>query len=137
MKVNIKTLGWLLCCHLLFICQTAFCEVRLPALISDSMVLQRDSNVKIWGWADEGEKVKIDFKGKTYKARAGADGKWEVTISRLKAGGPYGMDIEAGNHITLKDIMMGDVWICSGDRKSTRLNSSHGYISYAVFCLKK
>ncbi len=114
MKVKIKTLGWLLCCHLLFICQTAFCEVRLPALISDGMVLQRDSNVKIWGWADEGEKVKISFNGKTYDAITAADGKWDVTLSRLNAGGPYSMDIEADNHIILKDIMIGDVWVCSG-----------------------
>src|SRR4030042_705609 len=114
MKVNIKTLGWLLCCHLLFICQTAFCEVRLPALISDGMVLQRDSNVKIWGWADKGEKVKIDFNGKTYNTSAGADGKWEMLLSQLKAGGPYSMNIEADNHIILKDIMVGDVWVFSG-----------------------
>ena len=114
MKVNIKTLGWLLCCYLLFICQTAFCQVRLPALISDGMVLQRDSIVKIWGWADKGEKVKIDFNGKTYNTSAGADGKWEMLLSQLKAGGPYSMNIEADNHIILKDIMVGDVWVCSG-----------------------
>jgi sialate O-acetylesterase len=114
MKVNIKTLGWLLCCHLLLICQTAFCQVRLPALISDGMVLQRDTDAKIWGWAGEGEDVKIDFIGKTYNARAGADGRWEVVLSQLKAGGPYNMNIEADNHITVKDIMIGDVWVCSG-----------------------
>jgi len=113
-KVNIKTFGWLLCCHLLLVCQTAFCQVRLPALISDGMVIQRDTSVKIWGWAGEGEKVKIDFNGKTYNASAGTDGKWDVMISQSKAGGPYSMDIEADNHITLKNIMIGDVWVCSG-----------------------
>jgi sialate O-acetylesterase len=96
------------------VCQTAFCQVRLPALLSDGMVLQRDTNAKIWGWADEGENVKIIFNGKTYSTRADADGKWEVVLSQLKAGGPYSMNIEADNHITLKDIMIGDVWACSG-----------------------
>jgi sialate O-acetylesterase len=112
--MNIRTLGWLLCCHLLLFCQTAFCQVSLPALISDGMVLQRDSNVKIWGWAGQGEKVKIDFNGKTYSAKAGTHGKWDVVLFQSKAGGPYSMDIEADNHITLKDIMIGDVWVCSG-----------------------
>src|SRR4030042_515721 len=114
MKINNKTFCWVLFCYLLFICQTAFCQVRLPALISDGMVLQRDTIVKIWGWADKGEKVKIDFNGKTYNTSAGADGKWEVLLSQLKAGGPYSMNIEADNHIILKDIMVGDVWVCSG-----------------------
>ena len=127
MKVNIKTLGSLLCCHLLLICQTAFCQVRLPALISDGMVLQRDTNAKIWGWAGEGEKVKINFNGKTYNTIAGADGKWEVILSQLKAGGPYSMNIEANNHITLKDIMIGDVWVCSG-QSNMELTDGQGKI---------
>ena len=53
------------------------------------MVLQRDADVKIWGWADKGEKVTINFNGKTYNTAAGTDGKWAVMISELKAGGPY------------------------------------------------
>jgi sialate O-acetylesterase len=114
MKVNIKTISWLICCYLLLLCQTALCQVRLPALISDGMVLQRDASVKIWGCADEGEKVKIKFIGKTYNTRANADGKWDVLLSELKAGGPYSMNIDGVNHITLKNIMVGDVWVCSG-----------------------
>jgi len=114
MKLNVKTLGPALCCYVLLICQTAFCNVRLPRLVSDGMVLQRDATVKIWGWADEGEKVTINFKGKTYTTAAGTDGKWMVTLSPLKAGGPYNMEIKATNLITLKSILIGDVWICSG-----------------------
>jgi len=114
MKVNKITLGWLLCCYLFLLSQAAIGQVRLPALINDGMVLQRDASVKIWGWADKGEQVKIIFNSKTYNTKAGIDGKWEVVLSRLKAGGPYSMNIEADNHITLKDIMIGDVWVCSG-----------------------
>lgn len=114
MKLNVKTLGLTLCCYVLLICQTALCNVRLPRLVSDGMVLQRDAAVKIWGWADKGENVTINFNGKTYTAATGTDGKWRVTLSPLKAGGPYDMEIKAANTITLKNILIGDVWLCSG-----------------------
>src|SRR3954464_15005227 len=105
-------------------------EVRLPRLIRDSMVLQRDAKVKIWGWASNGEKIAIRFAGKKYKTTAGADGKWLVTLSPMKAGGPYTMDIDAGNHISLKDILIGDVWICSGQSNMVHQMKLHN-IRYA------
>jgi sialate O-acetylesterase len=114
MKMNMKRLGWLFSCYLLLLSQTGLCDVRLPALISDGMVLQREARIKIWGWADEGEKVRIDFNGKIYTTSTGPSGKWVVVLSELKAGGPFSMSIKADNHITLKDIMIGDVWVCSG-----------------------
>jgi sialate O-acetylesterase len=114
MKLNVKILFSALCCYVLIISQAAFCQVRLPLLISDGMVLQRDADVKIWGWASAGEKVTINFNDKTYNAVAGTDGKWAVSLYALKAGGPYNMEINAANHITLKNILIGDVWICSG-----------------------
>jgi sialate O-acetylesterase len=114
MKLNIRVLGSVLCCYVLLFCQAAFCSVRLPKLASDGMVLQRDSAVKIWGWADKDEKVTINFNGKTYTAAAGADGKWTATLSPSKAGGPCDMEIKAANNITLKNILIGDVWVCSG-----------------------
>jgi sialate O-acetylesterase len=114
MKTNIRTLVLTLCFYVLFIFQTALCDVRLPRLISDGLVLQRDAKVKIWGWADAGEKVTISFNGKTYSATAGTDGKWMVSLSPLKAGGPYTMEIIGSNRITLKNILIGDVWVCSG-----------------------
>lgn len=114
MEWSMKISRLLLCFYLLLFSQTAFCQVRLPLLVSDGMVLQRDANVKVWGWAAEGEKVTIDFNGKTYHATAGTDGKWAVVLSESKAGGPYHMDIKASNHITLKNILIGDVWVCSG-----------------------
>ena len=113
MKLNLRTFSSAVC-FLLIISQTAFCQVRLPVLVSDGMVLQRDANVKVWGWAEAGEKIAINFYGKTYTAVAGADGEWEAILSELKAGGPYSMNINANNHIILKDIMIGDVWVCSG-----------------------
>ncbi len=114
MKINIRILVSTLCLYLLFISQPAFCNVKLPLLISDGMVLQRDAEVKIWGWADAGEKITINFIDKTYYAATDSDGKWTVSLSELKAGGPYEMEITASNHITLKNILIGDVWVCSG-----------------------
>lgn len=114
MKLNARTLGSALCCYILLFCQAVFCNVRLPRLVSDGMVLQRDVAVKIWGWADAGEKVTVNFDDKTYTAITGTDGKWSVTLPALKAGGPHDMKIKAGNEITLNNILVGDVWVCSG-----------------------
>ncbi|MEO8403537.1 MAG: sialate O-acetylesterase, partial [Chitinophagaceae bacterium] len=99
---------------LLFFCQTTYAQVRLPRLVRDSMVLQRDTKIKIWGWASPNEKIKISFNGKSYKATTASDGKWMTLLSPTKAGGPYTMDITGKNKIQLKDILVGDVWICAG-----------------------
>ena len=109
-----RTRRSLLCSYVLLLSQAGFCEVRLPLLVSDGMVLQRDTPVKIWGWASDGETVTIDFDGKTYRTTAGTDGKWTVTLPGRAAGGPHNMQIIADNHIDLKDILIGDVWVCSG-----------------------
>jgi len=114
MKLNIKTLCLALCCYILMFSQTAFCIVRLPLLVSDGMVLQRDTNILIWGWADADEKITLSFNGKTHNTTADSDGKWKVMLSTSEAGGPYDMEINAVNQITLKNILIGDVWICSG-----------------------
>ncbi len=93
---------------------SANCDVRLPVLVSDGMVLQRDQNLNIWGWASPGEKVTVRFNGRTYRTVTGQDGKWKVVIMPVKAGGPYEMVISGKNTITLRDILVGDVWFCSG-----------------------
>ena len=98
----------------LCILQAINSQVRLPRLVRDSMILQRDANIKIWGWATKDEKVTIKFNSKSFKTTAGKDGKWLIQLSPMKAGGPYTMEISASNKISLKDILIGDVWICSG-----------------------
>src|SRR6266513_398059 len=110
--------------------QTAFNQVRLPRLVRDSMVLQRDTKVKIWGWAAKDEKVGIKFNRKTYKTKTGEDGKWSILISPVKAGGPYTMDINGSNKITVKDILIGDVWICSGQSNMVHQMELHS-VRYA------
>ena len=98
----------------LFISFTSFSQIKLPKLISDGMVLQRNTNIKIWGWASAGEKVSIQFIDKEYNTTTDGKGDWSVSIQTQKAGGPYEMIINASNKITIHDIMIGDVWICSG-----------------------
>ena len=115
---------------LLLICNSTFSQVRLPQLIRDSMVLQRDSKIKIWGWAAKGEKVSIRFNNKNFKATIGTDGKWSVLLSPMKAGGPYTMNITASNTITLKDILIGDVWFCSGQSNMVHQMNIHD-VTYA------
>jgi sialate O-acetylesterase len=89
-------------------------QVILPRLISDGMVLQRGDSTKIWGWATPGEKVTVNFIDHKYQTTADASGEWVVWLSRLKPGGPHTMKIEASNSITVSDILIGDVWLCSG-----------------------
>lgn len=106
--------NWLGVVALLSLCTVALptdAKVKLPALISDGMVLQREQPVRVWGTADAGEAVKVKWQKKTYTAVTAEDGKWSVTLPPTKAGGPYLMQV---NEIQLKDILVGDVWLCSG-----------------------
>ncbi|MBC7947636.1 MAG: sialate O-acetylesterase [Chitinophagaceae bacterium] len=99
---------------LTFVGLVAGAQVRLPKLISDGMVLQRDTELRIWGWASNGEKVAIKFNGRNLKTTTGNDGKWSIRFPSMKAGGPYAMEIVAKNRLLLNNIMIGDVWFCSG-----------------------
>lgn len=101
-------------CFCLIVIPGANAQITLPGFIRDSMILQRDSKINIWGWASKGERVSAKFKGKIYKTRAGNDGKWTLTLSAEKAGGPYAMEITGKNKIRLQDILIGDVWLCAG-----------------------
>jgi sialate O-acetylesterase len=89
-------------------------EVRLPSVFCDHMVLQRDMPVHIWGKADAGESVTVRFHGQTVKGVADSHGKWSVFLAPVPAGGPFDLTVEAKNSITLRDVLMGDVWVASG-----------------------
>src|SRR5690554_7311809 len=81
-------------------------QVVLPRLVSDGMVLQRDTPLTLWGWASPNEKVEIQFNGNAYHSTTGRDGKWVVTLPKMPAGGPYAMDIRASNHIVIRNILV-------------------------------
>ncbi|MEY2916993.1 MAG: hypothetical protein RIS73_707 [Bacteroidota bacterium] len=105
-------------------------QVKLPAIIRDSMVLQRNAPIKIWGWAANGEKVIVKFNAKTYKTKTAANGKWMVILPPVKAGGPFTMDISGSNKISLKEILIGDVWVCSGQSNMVHQMNIHD-VTYA------
>lgn len=92
-----------------------FAQLRLPRLVSDGMVLQRDTKLNIWGWAKSNETIVIDFKGKTYHTVANAAGEWKIVLPEQKAGGPFEMQVKGEKEeITLHDILIGEVWFASG-----------------------
>ena len=105
-------------------------QVKLPRLIRDSMILQRDTRINIWGWASKNEKVNIKFNGKKYKTTTGADGKWLVRLPAMRAGGPYTMEISGNNKIALREILVGDVWFCSGQSNMVHQMNIHD-VTYA------
>lgn len=94
-------------------------DVSLPAIVGNDMVLQRDETVKVWGRAQKGEKVTVKFLKKNYSCITGDDGKWMIKLKPMKAGGPYTMEIRGNNKITLNNILIGDVWVCSGQSNMT------------------
>jgi sialate O-acetylesterase len=89
-------------------------DVKVPNIFSDHMVLQRDQPNRVWGTADAGEKVKVTIGAQVHETTAGADGKWEVALTPLAVGGPLDLKIEGKNTVTITDILVGEVWICSG-----------------------
>jgi sialate O-acetylesterase len=89
-------------------------DVRLPKLIGDNMVLQRDAKLELWGWADPGEKIVIDFRGQTLKARTDKTGRWSIYSGPFSAGGPYDLIVSGRNRIELRNVLIGDVWLASG-----------------------
>ncbi len=118
-------------CFLIFvISESTFSQIRLPRLVSDSMILQREIKIKIWGWSNANEKVAVSFNNKKYHSTADANGNWSIVLPEMKAGGPYEMHIDASNHILLKNILIGDVWLCSGQSNMVHQMSLHS-IRYA------
>jgi sialate O-acetylesterase len=89
-------------------------DVRVPAIFGSHMVLQRDQKDRIWGWADAGDEVMVKINGQSHTVRAGADGRWQVTLEPMRAGGPYSLSIQGKNTLTFEDVLVGEVWICSG-----------------------
>jgi sialate O-acetylesterase len=88
-------------------------EVRLPALFSDHMVLQRDSRIPVWGWAEDGEQVTVRFQGQERIAET-TDGRWRVLLDPVPAGGPFEMTVTGKNTLVVRDILVGENWICGG-----------------------
>jgi sialate O-acetylesterase len=102
------------CGLLAALASTARADVKLPALVGDNMVVQQGVKVRVWGWAEPGERVAVAMAGKVASAVTDAKGKWEVWIGPYEAGGPHGMSISGKNTITLRNVLVGEVWVGSG-----------------------
>jgi len=90
-------------------------DVRLPAIISDHMVLQADMAAPIWGWADAGEKVTVKFAGQTKTATPDANGRWQVALDKLTVSKePQQLTVEGHNKLAVSDVLVGEVWLGSG-----------------------
>jgi len=93
---------------------TTFAEVRLPKIFTDHMVLQQDKPVILWGWADPGETVTAQILQQKQATKANDKGEWKLTLPPLKAGGPIEIIVTGSNTIKLTDVLVGEVWVCSG-----------------------
>jgi len=89
-------------------------EVRLPAIIGDNMVLQQGVKVRIWGTAKPGERVTVTFNNHSSSTVANTQEKWEVLLGPLKAGGPFDLTVKGDNILTVKNVLVGEIWLCSG-----------------------
>lgn len=101
---------------LLVLSGTMYAKIVLPSMFSDNMVLQQQTDAPVWGQAKSGSTVKVttSWNGKTYETKADKEGQWKLSVSTPKAGGPYEMTLTDGSKLTLKNVMIGEVWICSG-----------------------
>jgi sialate O-acetylesterase len=91
-----------------------YANVQLPKIFGDHMVLQRDRAITIWGWADTKEKITVTLNKQSKSVVAGKDGSWKISLASEPAGGPYNLVVKGKNTINLSDILIGDVWVCSG-----------------------
>lgn len=89
-------------------------KVRLPKIFSSNMVIQQGQANPIWGWAEKGEKIVVSIAGKSVSVKAGSDRKWKAVLPVLDYGGPYELIIKGKNTIVLTNILIGEVWLCSG-----------------------
>jgi sialate O-acetylesterase len=89
-------------------------DVKLPNIFGDHMVLQQGQKNKVWGVADAGEAVTVSIGGQTHATKAGDDGKWHVMLDALPVGGPHELSVQGKNLVKFADVLVGEVWICSG-----------------------
>lgn len=100
---------------LLLAALSASAEVRLPGFFNDHMVFQRNIPIPVWGWAEPDEKVTVKLgDGQAATATAGDEGRWELKLPAMPAGGPHILSVKGTNHVAIEDVLVGEVWLCSG-----------------------
>ena len=105
-------------------------QIQLPRIFQDGMVIQRGKNIPIWGWASPKEKIKVSLNGKSTTAVASSDGSWIAEIPKMKAGGPYSLKVSGEETIIIDNVLIGDLWLCSGQSNMVHQLDIHD-VSYA------
>lgn len=111
---RLRLATWLCCVSLLWATETRCADIRLARIFGDGMVLQRDQPIIIWGWADPNENISVTLHRHSTHTTAAADGKWRAVLPPLAAGGPYTLTVSGKQAVSFEDVLIGDVWICSG-----------------------
>jgi len=106
----------LLLTSFLLVSVLSMAQVSLPAIIGDNMVLQQQSVAPLWGWAPEGQSIIVtgSWNNETVRTKADHDGRWQLEVHTPEAGGPFSITIKSKNEIKLTNVMIGEVWLCSG-----------------------
>jgi len=108
------TINLILCAFAIVTASSATAEVRLPKIFTDNMVLQRDLPVRVWGWAYAGETVSVTLAGKNATTKADEKGQWSLELAALQTGENLELTVKGNNRLTLKNVVVGDIWVCSG-----------------------
>ena len=93
---------------------TLLAEVKTPAVFGSGMVLQRNMDVPVWGWADVGERITVSFRDQTVSATANDQGEWQVKLKPMQVGKAATLAVTGSNNIEFEDVLVGEVWVCSG-----------------------
>lgn len=109
-----RSLAWVILGLLAGLPSAARGDVKVPAIFGSRMVLQRDQKDRVWGWAEPGEEVAVKIAGQSQTTKAGPDGSWQVMLDAMPAGGPHALLIQGKNSLQFDDVLVGEVWICSG-----------------------
>jgi len=115
MSTHTKAIWVAACLFVVWLVSPVAAEVKLPAIISDNMVLQQSTEAAIWGWASPGEQVAVTLAGQKVAAVADGEGKWSAKLPNPKPGGPYELTVAGtANTIVVRNVLVGEVWLCSG-----------------------
>jgi sialate O-acetylesterase len=104
----------IICFSLIPFLPAATAQIKLPAIFSDNMVLQRNAKIPIWGMAKPGQQITVKIHQQSKMATTDRDGRWRVDLAAMPAGGPYELTVSGSETITFKNVMIGEVWLCSG-----------------------
>src|SRR5882724_5840407 len=105
---------WIIVAFCCVLAQPARAKVRLPKAFNSHMVMQQNKPLVVWGWANPNETVKVQLGSERAETQANANGEWKVTLPTMKAGGPYTLAVSGSSNLKFEDLMIGEVWLCSG-----------------------